>query len=180
MAYNKSNDPLDPQGRSIIIQVAYKGTVELAAARNIDPTSAEFGAIFDAHVELLVAKVEEQKEAFFTHIAAVKQNNGGGGGSHAPQQSANVEQQMAAEFGATPASDGATLRIMNPEDQDGPIPSWLVTAASALGIDAVYDNRRTKTGQQPWFREYVPKGATPKGRSKQGEPKPAGFWPPND
>jgi hypothetical protein len=75
----------------------------------------------------------------------------------------------------TEVSDGGTLRVMNPNDQDGPLPSWIITAASRDGVTAVWDNRRAAAGtKQPHFKEAVPRGGT--GRGKDGMPK--GYWPP--
>lgn len=66
------------------------------------------------------------------------------------------------------------IRVMNPNDQQGPLPDWLVRACQKEGITAVWDNRSKATGKQPHFKEAVPKDGT--GHGKDGEPK--AFWPP--
>lgn len=72
------------------------------------------------------------------------------------------------------ANSGGTVRVMNPNDQDGDLPDWLIRECEKLGIGAVWDQRKSKTGNQPWFKEAVPRGGT--GHGKDGSPK--GFWPP--
>ena len=71
-------------------------------------------------------------------------------------------------------SSGGAVRVMNPNDQDGDLPDWLIRECEKLGIGAVWDQRKSKTGNQPWFKEAVPRGGT--GHGKDGSPK--GFWPP--
>lgn len=72
---------------------------------------------------------------------------------------------------SAPSSD---IRVMNPGDQAGPLPGWLVSACKRDGITAVWDNRSKATGKQPHFKEAVPRGGV--GHGKDGEPK--AFWPP--
>lgn len=77
------------------------------------------------------------------------------------------------DFAPTPAG-GGDIRVMNPGDQQGPLPDWLVAACRRDGITAVWDNRAKATGNQPHFKEAVPRGGTGSGRD--GEAK--AFWPP--
>lgn len=72
------------------------------------------------------------------------------------------------------SSSGADIRVMNPGDQQGPLPEWLISACKREGITGVWDNRSKATGKQPHFKEAVPRGGT--GHGKDGEPK--AFWPP--
>jgi hypothetical protein len=72
------------------------------------------------------------------------------------------------------AGGGGDIRVMNPADQQGPLPGWLVSACKRDGITAVWDNRSKATGKQPHFKEAVARGGT--GHGKDGEPK--AFWPP--
>lgn len=72
------------------------------------------------------------------------------------------------------SSSGADIRVMNPGDQQGPLPDWLISACKREGITGVWDNRSKATGKQPHFKEAVPRGGT--GHGKDGEPK--AFWPP--
>jgi hypothetical protein len=77
--------------------------------------------------------------------------------------------------GTTDVSNGGDVRVMNPNDQDGPLPGWLVNACQRDGVTAVWDNRRAAAGtKQPHFKEAVARGAT--GRGKDGTAK--GYWPP--
>jgi hypothetical protein len=69
--------------------------------------------------------------------------------------------------------DGS-IRVMNPGDQQGPLPDWLVAACRRDGITAVWDNRSKATGKQPLFKEAIPRGGT--GHGKDGEAK--AFWAP--
>lgn len=67
------------------------------------------------------------------------------------------------------------LRVMNPNDQDGPLPDWIYSATARDGVTAVWDNRKTAAGtNQPHFKEAVARGGT--GHGKDGTPK--GYWPP--
>ncbi|MFO0417794.1 MAG: hypothetical protein ACK53T_00180 [Planctomycetota bacterium] len=75
---------------------------------------------------------------------------------------------------STPSSGGGSVRVMNPNEQQGDLPDWLVAECGKLGITAVWDQRKTATGRQPHFKEAVPRGGT--GHGKDGEPK--AFWPP--
>ncbi len=69
------------------------------------------------------------------------------------------------------SSDG--IRIMNPaEASPDPIPAKVVNAAKADGVTALFDNRLTKTGKQPDFKESVARGST--GHGKDGSAK--GYW----
>ena len=68
-----------------------------------------------------------------------------------------------------------SLRVMNPNDQDGPLPDWIHSATARDGVTAVWDNRRQAAGtKQPHFKEAVARGAT--GHGKDGTAK--GYWPP--
>ena len=69
---------------------------------------------------------------------------------------------------------GGDIRVMNPGDQQGPLPDWLISACKREGITAVWDNRSKATGKQPLFKEAVPRGGV--GHGRDGEPK--AFWPP--
>lgn len=76
-----------------------------------------------------------------------------------------------------PSAGGGTVRVMN-AGKDGvsndPLPDWLIRDCQKSGITAVWDQRHTATGNQPLFKEAVPRGGT--GKGKDGQPK--GFWPP--
>ena len=76
--------------------------------------------------------------------------------------------------GSTGSSGGGSVRVMNPADQEGDLPGWLISACARDGITAVWDNRRKATGTQPLFKEAVARGAT--GHGKDGEPK--AYWAP--
>lgn len=71
-------------------------------------------------------------------------------------------------------NNGGSIRVMNPNDQQGDLPGWLINACNAAGVTAVFDNRKTATGKQPLFKEAVARGA--QGHGKDGEAK--AFWAP--
>lgn len=96
-----------------------------------------------------------------------------------PKANATTVQSAAAAVArvmpGTTDSPGANIRVMNPNDQDGPLPDWLYGAVSRDGVTAVWDNRKQAAGtKQPHFKEAVARGAT--GHGKDGMPK--GYWPP--
>lgn len=101
-----------------------------------------------------------------------------------PSVPPTVQSVVAATFGSNnvtvqddPFQGGgssADIRVMNPGDQQGPLPEWLISACKREGITGVWDNRSKATGKQPHFKEAVPRGGT--GHGKDGEPK--AFWPP--
>lgn len=101
-----------------------------------------------------------------------------------PSVPPTVQSVVTAAFGANnvtvqddPFQGGgssADIRVMNPGDQQGPLPEWLISACKREGITGVWDNRSKATGKQPHFKEAVPRGGT--GHGKDGEPK--AFWPP--
>lgn len=88
--------------------------------------------------------------------------------------SANVTTTVASDDPFADNGGGSEIRVMNPADQQGPLPAWLVSACKRDGITAVWDNRSKATGKQPVFKEAVPRGGTGSGRD--GEPK--AFWVP--
>lgn len=90
-----------------------------------------------------------------------------------PAPRANVPAPVGSVAAAAP-SGGGSVRVMNPADQQGDLPGWLISACQKDGIAAVWDNRAKVTGNQPHFKEAVPRGGT--GHGKDGEPK--AFWPP--
>ena len=96
---------------------------------------------------------------------------------HAPNVTNVGSAQAAIEraFPGTSSTSAGSVRVMNPTDQDGPLPAWLEEACARDGITAVWDNRRKVAGtRQPPFKEAVARGGT--GHGKDGEPK--AFWSP--
>lgn len=98
-----------------------------------------------------------------------------------PTPLATAEAVVASVFGSNNVTThnevtagGGDVRVMNPNEQQGPLPGWLISACRRDGITAVWDNRAKATGKQPHFKEAVPRGGT--GHGKDGEPK--AFWPP--
>lgn len=88
-----------------------------------------------------------------------------------PDPKTTVTMPVASNVSSTSTS---SVRVMNPNEQQGELPAWLLNECSKLGIGAVWDNRSKATGNQPHFKEAVPRGG--RGHGKDGEPKP--FWPP--
>lgn len=91
-----------------------------------------------------------------------------------PEPKATVSLGGAAASQATGGGNGGLVRVMNPGDQQGDLPQWLLNACAKDGITAVWDNRSKASGNQPVFKEAVPRGGT--GHGKDGEPK--AFWAP--
>lgn len=164
MAYNKTSNPLDPTGRAILVQVALKGAVEAATASGSYDEDV-FNNTFPVFVETLTGTVQVQKDEFFDNLPKKAAT------ADEPTQQYDAEAGLADELGAT--SVDTDVRILNKEGPAGPIPSWAVAQFKAAGVTKVFDNRATKTGNQPWFK-------TPKDAEKYGEPSDKAFWPPRD
>jgi hypothetical protein len=125
--------------KSIITQVAAKIASELTTN---NASVAQFADNFDAVTELLMTAIY--------------------GGAGAPSD----EAVFAAAF-PTATEQSFEVRIKN--DQQGPIPSWLVSACKRDGVTEVYDNRGDLAAnpKRPWFKAvndkekayWPPKGA---------------------
>jgi hypothetical protein len=125
--------------KSIITQVAAKIASELTTN---NASVAQFADNFDAVTELLMNAIY--------------------GGAGAPSD----EQVITTAFPQATGQD-FTVRIKN--DQQGPIPSWLVSACQRDGVTEVYDNRADLAAnpKRPWFKAvndkekayWPPKGA---------------------
>lgn len=129
--------------KSIITQVAAKIASELATSdKDVNTAIAQFADAFDAVVELLMGAIY--------------------GGAGAPSD----EAVFTAAF-PTATEQSFEVRIKN--DQQGPIPSWLVSACKRDGVTEVYDNRGDLAAnpKRPWFKAvndkekayWPPKGA---------------------
>lgn len=95
-----------------------------------------------------------------------------------PAPKAQVTQSLGgsgSSGGSSGGSSNGSVRVMNPNDQQGDLPDWLLAECAKFGITAVWDQRKTATGRQPLFKEAVPRGGT--GKGKDGTPK--GFWAPD-
>ena len=153
MAYNKSSNPLDATGKSILVQVAFKGAVEAATVEGrYDPIM--FDDAFASMTAALIGKV--------TEVAAVP----------AAATSAG-EDALRNELGATEAPQELSPGVRILGEQHGPLPAWFLTAAKAAGVTAVFDNRG-RLGEKPKLPHFV----TPKDATDQPADKP--FWPPRD
>lgn len=125
--------------RSIITQVAAKIASELTVNGS---NIAQFAENFDAVTELLM-------DAIY-------------GGAGAPSDEAIIT----ASFPQATEQDFA-VRVKN--DQQGPLPAWLISACKRDGITEVYDNRADLAAnpKRPWFKAvndkekayWPPKGA---------------------
>jgi hypothetical protein len=125
--------------RSIITQVAAKIASELTVNGS---DIATFADNFDAVTELLMNAIYK--------------------GAPAPTD----EQLLTAAFPSA-TSESGTVRVKN--DQQGPLPSWLISACQRDGITEVYDNRADLAAnpKRPWFKAvndkekayWPPKGA---------------------
>lgn len=164
MAFNnKTNNPLDPTGRAILVQVALKGAIELVSSGRADIT--EIGDWTRDLTKILTDEVQVQKDAFFDSLPAKAATTGG------------AAEQLADEFGATDVSDdadgGSGIQVLNKDRSPEPIEPWALAQFKAAGVTKVFDNRTTKSGKQPWYK-------TPKDADKYGEPADKGFWPPRN
>jgi hypothetical protein len=98
----------------------------------------------------------------------------------APLTVAQVEKAFNAPAQSAPqsAAPQSGLRIVNAGKgaSNEPLPEWVVQAATAAGVYAIYDNRLTydASRNQPPFKEAVERGGTGKGRDGQAK----GFYPP--
>jgi len=125
--------------KSIITQVAAKIASELTTN---NASVAQFADNFDAVTELLMSAIYK--------------------GAPAP-----TDEQLVATAFPQATSTGFTVSIKN--DQQGPIPSWLVSACQRDGVTEVYDNRGDLAAnpKRPWFKAvndkekayWPPKGA---------------------
>lgn len=128
--------------RSILIQVAAKIAAELTQTTlSAEQKVSEFATIFPDIKDILIEAV---------------------------YGSAGEEQMLAQAFptGHT-VSSGGNLKVRN--DQQGPLPQWLLDACAKDGVTEVYDNRGDLAGnpKRPWFKAvndkekayWPPKGA---------------------
>lgn len=114
--------------KSIITQVAAKIASELATSdRDVNTAITAFADAFDAVTELLM-------EAIY-------------GNAPTPTEADIVQ---AAFPQAT--EQGFAVRVKN--DQQGPIPGWLISACKRDGVTEVYDNRADLAAnpKRPWFK----------------------------
>lgn len=166
-----SQNPLDPTGRSICTQVAFKGAIE-AASVGADFNLSTFEDVFPVLTAQLLAAVEAQTEEYFAIATAKKAERIADGtytGGGTTVGVANTADVFAAEFGATPVGG-----VEVAGKQHGPLPAWLAPAAAAKGVVKVWDNRIAKDGSDitqkvgktpPWFK------------STEGD---IPFWPPRN
>ena len=161
---NRSSDPLDPTGRSILSQVAFKGAIDLAARGVIDRGDVITWA--KAFTEEMVDFVQVQKDEFFEAKAARR-----------AEHQANADAVSAAEedfvYGNEDDDDSDSgIKVLG--EQHGPLPQWFIKQAKAAGVTKVFDNRESAKGtNRPHFK-------TPKDADKYGEPADKPFWPPKN
>lgn len=127
--------------KSIITQVAAKIASELTTN---NASVAQFADNFDAVTELLMNAIYKD----------------------APASTYSDEAIVATAFPQATSTE-FSVRIKN--DQQGPIPSWLVSACQRDGVTEVYDNRGDLAAnpKRPWFKAvndkekayWPPKGA---------------------
>lgn len=155
MAYQTSSNPLDPQGRSILTQVAFKKAVDAASAGG-SYNEATFFEAFPVFVEALTSSVSSQKEEFWQDVEARKAN--GETVADAPPAQADSAPSSAAVDGVTIVQDGDGT-------PDVAVPGWAITQAKAKGLSSIEDKRGwAKNTKRPHFT------------STDGEKTP--FWPP--
>lgn len=130
--------------RSILIQVGAKIAAELTDKTvPVDQRTSEFGMLFHDVVDMLIERVYGDANTPVSDEATLKQ----------------------AFPGATEIQ--FTVKVRN--DQQGPLPQWLLDACKRDGITEVYDNRGDLAAnpKRPWFKAvndkekayWPPKGA---------------------
>lgn len=145
---------------------------DLAATATIGEISLALGDLFLSAQSAVLDQLQIEYEIDTDNGTLVEKQ---------PTPLATAEAVVAATFGSNNvtahnemSNSGGDIRVMNPADQAGPLPGWLVSACKRDGITAVWDNRAKATGKQPHFKEAVSRGGV--GHGKDGEPK--AFWPP--
>lgn len=136
--------------KSIITQVAAKIASELATSdRDVNTAITAFADAFDAVTELLMNAIYK------------------GAGTQGGMVDDNFGETLIATAFPQATSTEFSVRIKN--DQQGPIPAWLVSACQRDGVTEVYDNRGDLAAnpKRPWFKAvndkekayWPPKGA---------------------
>lgn len=144
MAYQPEN-PLDPKGRSILTQVAFKEAVRSAIAVGVDVMDASFVERLSFLADALTAEVISQvgnapapaaaPQVSYKTPPTVVLSNGA------------AEQMVVNEFGAEPFG----LAVQG--TQHGELPPWLIEQAAVKGVSKVWDNRDQVQGtKKPHFR----------------------------
>ena len=149
-----ANSPLDPTGRSILTQVAFKGAVDAACVGGVY-NEAAFLVAFEMMQAVLKAKVIEENEEFFQEATARKEERVANG-----ETVDHAAASLGEAFGATPVG-GVQIAGTDHSAVVGPIPAWLAPAAAAKGVTKVWDNRVARDGSDltkkvgktpPWFK----------------------------
>lgn len=128
--------------KSIITQVAAKIASELTTSgKDINTAITQFADAFDAVTELLMTAIYK---------------------GATPSDEAIIQSAF-----PSATTTEFTVRVKN--DQQGPIPAWLITACQRDGVTEVYDNRGDLAAnpKRPWFKAvndkekayWPPKGA---------------------
>jgi hypothetical protein len=137
---------------SILSQVAFKAAIENTTGDLLD---AETASLFEAKVVYLTDTLVSAVE-----VAVAK---------HASSAAASQPAAARGGAGSSPASDGASVRVIPVKDapDNGPLPAWFIKAAAEKGVSSVFDNRHklSENPRLPWFK-------TPK---DEGD---IAFWPP--
>ncbi len=156
---------LDTRDKNILTQVAFKGAVEVATASNLDVTSDDGYAKFEAIVSNLT-------ESLFSSVRAQLNVPSAAPTVSAPAaQSANYQSTDAAAAAMTqafPATETVGYQLRIKGDAHGPIPPWLIGEAQAAGVTEVWDNRN----------DLGAKGNRPHFKSTSGGQDAQAFWPP--
>lgn len=136
--------------KSIITQVAAKIAADLTdtAGMNVDEKVNQFALIFTEIKDILLDSIYSGQQVTTSTT------------------STNIESAIQSSFpGAT--STYSSLSVKN--DQQGPLPQWLLDACARDGVTEVYDNRAdlSSNPRRPWFKAvndkekayWPPKGA---------------------
>ena len=137
--------------KSIITQVAAKIAADLTdrnAGMNVDEKVSQFASIFAEIKDILLESIYSGQPATST---ATTSNGEATFKAHFPEASQVI----------------SSLSVKN--DQQGPLPQWLLDACARDGVTEVYDNRAdlSTNPRRPWFKAvndkekayWPPKGA---------------------
>lgn len=145
---------MDNRDMSILVQVAFKGAVEVAGNQiGSDIGNAAFVETFGFLADALVTEVTARQ----------------GGGITAQVPAPSPAQKIQQAFPDAGAANTVEVIQTRNGGQHGPLPDWLFSAAALKGVTKVFDNRDrlSQNPKLPWFK--APK--------EQGE---HAFWPPRE
>jgi len=135
--------------QSIMAQTAFKGAIDLTIAYG-DIETPDWRSHFDETFSYLHDALRSAERIAVSEAKPTRAASSGGGQRRSFSTRTAVD-NLKNEFGG--GEEQSSLRVVN--EQYGPLPEWLLDAAADAGVTAVFDNRKTATGNQPLFKEAV-------------------------